>query len=207
MPCCRSRGTSIPHTPQGDHFTTSPNLSVNVRAPLHLRWNPARFRKSCMLPKTSVAASSRLENWSCAGFLVLQHFCGNRCRIQDFQKCYPAGPVEYGFSCLCRQCRRPLHRASRCTRVATLMMPSASVHALLSALRRPLTMQVTIADATTKDLQAGCIPGGEQAVAMILTESTAQLRTRPEHVNTHTPPLASSAHTRYKRKPHALLVA
>jgi hypothetical protein len=29
-------------------------------------------------------------------FTVLQNFCGNGCRIQDFQKSYPAGPVENG---------------------------------------------------------------------------------------------------------------
>jgi hypothetical protein len=47
-------------------------------------------------------------------FTVLQNFCGNGCRIQDFQKSYPAGPVENGsFTAawlLPRVILRPQHR-------------------------------------------------------------------------------------------------
>jgi hypothetical protein len=59
-------------------------------------WNPARFRKSCRLPKTPGAFEVTRISGALQGFAVLQNFCGDSCMIQDFQKSYPAGPVENG---------------------------------------------------------------------------------------------------------------
>jgi hypothetical protein len=60
------------------------------------RWNPARFRKSCRVPKTPGAFEGTRRTGALRDFSVLQNFCGNSCRIQDFQKSYPARPVENG---------------------------------------------------------------------------------------------------------------